>query len=122
MLDDHHVGIHVTVDTVLHASVLVALKGALCHAASDALLEADGVEFVDGYDIVLACVKGNVCMRQSFVVSSACMHHSRSRHTGLDLRLLGLADDELVEFLLVFGTEVLQALLGFGGDLELVHG
>jgi hypothetical protein len=34
---------------------------------------------------------------------------------------LGLADDELVELLLVLGAEVLQALLGFGGDLELVH-
>ena len=34
---------------------------------------------------------------------------------------MGLADDELVELLLVFGAEVLQALLGFGRDLELVH-
>lgn len=42
-------------------------------------------------------------------------------HTGLNLCLLGLADDELVELLLVFGAEVLQALLGFGRDLELVH-
>lgn len=48
MLDDHHVGIHVAVDTVLHASVLAALERALRHAAGDALLEADGVEFVDG--------------------------------------------------------------------------
>jgi hypothetical protein len=35
---------------------------------------------------------------------------------------LGLADDKLVELLLIFGAEVLQALLGFGGDLKLVHG
>jgi hypothetical protein len=34
---------------------------------------------------------------------------------------LGLADDKLVELLLIFGAEVLQALLGFGGDLKLVH-
>lgn len=39
----------------------------------------------------------------------------------MDLSLLGLADDELVELLLIFGAEVLQALLGFGGDLKLVH-
>lgn len=44
-----------------------------------------------------------------------------SELTGLHLCLLGLADDELVELLLVFGAEVLQTLLGFGGDLELVH-
>lgn len=43
------------------------------------------------------------------------------RHTGLNLCLLGLADNELVELLLVFGAEVLKALLGFGRDLELVH-
>jgi hypothetical protein len=41
--------------------------------------------------------------------------------TGLHLCLLGLADDELVELLLVFGAEVLETLLDFGGDLELVH-
>lgn len=34
---------------------------------------------------------------------------------------MGLADDELVELLLIFGAEVLQALLDFGGNLELVH-
>jgi hypothetical protein len=34
---------------------------------------------------------------------------------------LGLADDELVELLLVFGAEVLKTLLGFGRDLKLVH-
>jgi hypothetical protein len=44
-----------------------------------------------------------------------------ARRTRLDLCLLGLADNELVELLLVFGTEVLQALLGLGGDLKLVH-
>lgn len=49
MSDDGHVGIHVAVDAVLHASVLVARKGALRHAAGDALLKADGVEFVDGW-------------------------------------------------------------------------
>lgn len=38
------------------------------------------------------------------------------------MRLLGLVDDELVELLLVFGAEVLETLLDFGGDLELVHG
>jgi hypothetical protein len=45
----------------------------------------------------------------------------RSRRTGLNLGLLGLADDELVELLLVFGAEVLETLLDFGGDLKLVH-
>lgn len=49
MPDDSHVGIHVAVDAVLHASVLVAREGALGHAAGDALLEADGVELVDGW-------------------------------------------------------------------------
>jgi hypothetical protein len=49
VLDNHHVGIHVAVDAVLHASVLASCEGALRHAASDALLEADGVEFVDGW-------------------------------------------------------------------------
>ena len=34
---------------------------------------------------------------------------------------MGLADDELVELLLVFGAEVLKTLLGFGRDLKLVH-
>jgi len=42
-------------------------------------------------------------------------------HTRLDLCLLCLANDKLVELLLIFGAEVLQALLGLGGDLELVH-
>jgi hypothetical protein len=46
---------------------------------------------------------------------------NRGARTRLDLCLLGLADDELVELLLIFGAEVLQALLGFGRDLELVH-
>lgn len=46
----------------------------------------------------------------------------KNARTGLQLGLLGLADDELVELLLIFGAEVLQALLGFGGDLKLVHG
>ena len=57
VLDDHHVGIHVAVDTVLHASILASGKGALRHAASDALLEADGVELVDGYWEGLACMQ-----------------------------------------------------------------
>jgi hypothetical protein len=43
VLDNHHVGIHVAVDAVLHASVLASCESALRHAASDALLEADGV-------------------------------------------------------------------------------
>ena len=46
---------------------------------------------------------------------------NRGARTRLDLGLLGLADDKLVELLLIFGAEVLQALLGFGGDLKLVH-
>ena len=46
---------------------------------------------------------------------------NRGARTGLDLGLLGLADNELVELLLVFGAEVLQALLDFGGDLKLVN-
>lgn len=50
MPDDGHVGVHVAVDAVLHAGVLVALERAGSHAASDALLEADGVELVDGCD------------------------------------------------------------------------
>ena len=58
-------------------------------------------------------------MRQS--CEGACMQRWRFGHTRLNLCLLGLADDELVELLLVFGAEVLEALLGFGGDLELVH-
>lgn len=55
VLDDHHVGVHVAVDTVLHASILASGKSALRHAASDALLEADGVELVDGCRCALAC-------------------------------------------------------------------
>ena len=54
VLDDHHVGIHVAVDTVLHAAVLAAIERALRHAAGDALLEADGVELVDGCRRLLA--------------------------------------------------------------------
>ena len=54
MPDDSHVGIHVAVDAVLHAGVLVALQRAGGHAAGDALLEADGVELVDGCRIALA--------------------------------------------------------------------
>jgi len=54
VLDDHHVGVHVAVDAVLHASILASSKSALRHAASDALLEADGVELVDGCRIALA--------------------------------------------------------------------
>lgn len=50
------------------------------------------------------------------------MPQAWNARTGLDLSLLRLADDELVELLLVFGAEVLQALLGLGGDLKLVHG
>lgn len=45
----------------------------------------------------------------------------RGARTRLDLGLLGLANNELVKLLLVFGAEVLQALLDFGGNLELVH-
>jgi hypothetical protein len=45
----------------------------------------------------------------------------RFGRTGLNLGLLGLADNELVKLLLVFGAEVLETLLDFGGDLELVH-
>lgn len=55
VLDDSHIGIHVAVDAVLHAGVFVALEGTGGHAAGDALLEADGVEFVDGWDGVLEC-------------------------------------------------------------------
>jgi hypothetical protein len=55
VLDNHHVGIHVAVDTVLHASVFASGKSALRHAAGDALLEADGVEFVDGCGAALVC-------------------------------------------------------------------
>ena len=55
MPDDSHVGVHVAVDAVLHAGVLVALQRAGGHAAGDALLEADGVELVDGCRVVLAC-------------------------------------------------------------------
>jgi hypothetical protein len=55
MPDDSHVGVHVAVDAVLHAGVLVALQRAGSHAAGNALLEADGVELVDGCD-------GNVSM------------------------------------------------------------
>lgn len=56
VLDDSHVGIHVAVDAVLHAGVLVALERAGGHAAGDALLEADGVEFVDGWEGMLVCM------------------------------------------------------------------
>lgn len=55
VLDDHHVGVHVAVDAVLHASILASSEGALRQAASDALLEADGVELVDG------CRRMSVC-------------------------------------------------------------
>jgi hypothetical protein len=55
VLDNHHVRIHVAVDTVLHASVFASGKSALRHAAGDALLEADGVEFVDGCGAALVC-------------------------------------------------------------------
>ena len=55
VLDDHHVGIHVAVDTVLHAGILASGKSALRQAAGDALLEADGVELVDGCRWILAC-------------------------------------------------------------------
>jgi hypothetical protein len=56
MPDDSHVGVHVAVDAVLHAGVLVALERASGHATSDALLKADGVELVDGCDDILACM------------------------------------------------------------------
>lgn len=55
VLDDHHVGVHVAIDTVLHASILTASESALRQAASDALLEADGVKLVDGCRRMLAC-------------------------------------------------------------------
>ena len=55
VLDDSHVGVHVAVDAVLHAGVLVAGERAGGHAAGDALFEADGVELVDGCN---ACVSG----------------------------------------------------------------
>ena len=55
VLDDHHVGVHVAVNAVLHASILASGKSALRHATSDALLEADGVELVDGCRVALAC-------------------------------------------------------------------
>jgi len=55
ILDYHHVGIHVAIDTILHASILASGKSALRHAASNALFEADGVEFVDGCRCALAC-------------------------------------------------------------------
>ena len=55
VLDDHHVGIHVAVDTVLHASILASGESALRQAAGDALLEADGVELVNGCRRMLAC-------------------------------------------------------------------
>src|SRR4051794_28798687 len=55
VLDDHHVGIHIAIDAVLHASILASGESALRHAASDALFEADGVEFVDGCRGALAC-------------------------------------------------------------------
>ena len=50
MPDDSHVGVHVAVDAVLHACVFITLERAGGHATSDALLEADGVELVDGCD------------------------------------------------------------------------
>ena len=55
VLDDHHIGVHVAIDTVLHASILTSSEGALRQAASDALLEADGVELVDGCRRMSAC-------------------------------------------------------------------
>ena len=51
----------------------------------------------------------------------AYVYRWQVRHTRLNLRLLGLADDELVKLLLFLCAEVLEALLGLGGDLELVH-
>lgn len=56
VLDDEHAGVHVAVDAVLHARVLVALERARRHAAGDALLEADGVELVNSCGDVLADV------------------------------------------------------------------
>jgi hypothetical protein len=61
MPDDGHVGIHVAVDAVLHTGVLVALQRAGSHAAGDALLEADGVELVDGCD---GAVSMDACRRK----------------------------------------------------------
>ena len=40
VLDDGHVGIHITVDAVLHAGFLAAVKLALRDPAGDALAEA----------------------------------------------------------------------------------
>lgn len=42
-------------------------------------------------------------------------------HTGLNLSLLAFIHNELVQFLLVLGAHVLQALGGLGGDVEVVH-
>lgn len=43
-------------------------------------------------------------------------------HTGLDLSLLAFVHHKLVQFLLVFGAQVAQAVCGLGGHVELVHG
>lgn len=48
VLDDQHVGVHVPVHAVLHAGFLIAVQGSLRDAASDALIEACGVERMDG--------------------------------------------------------------------------
>ena len=55
VLDDDHIGVHVAVDAVLHAGILASSESALRQAAGDALLEADGVELVDGCKRTLAC-------------------------------------------------------------------
>lgn len=49
MLDDKHVGIHVSVYAVLHAGLLVAVECALRNTAGDTLGEASRVERVDCY-------------------------------------------------------------------------
>ena len=47
VLDDGHVGVHVSIDAVLHARLLVAIQSTLGETAGDTLLEAHRVELVD---------------------------------------------------------------------------
>jgi len=50
VLDDNQVGIHETVNAVLHTGLFTSVQLACGNLACDALAEADVCEGVDGYD------------------------------------------------------------------------
>lgn len=105
VLDDDQVGIHETVDAVLHAGLFTSVQLACGDLACDALAEADVCEGVDCYDFDQQMSRCGTTSWRVTKKGEKWTREGRGMHvrTLLDARLLCLVDDELLKVLL-FGV------------------